>query len=188
MLPKIDVSNYRDIGDRDKPLVIAVMRGRAQAPASAPDAAQAYEKQEEEEPFETIPINAEFLSAIKGVAKEKEDDFAFGYLDGKRWQQFVTKYGISTRVLPRLLIMDVATEYYLPVPVDVKGHRATVDFLEKVQSGEVKMTRSLETMFKAWSRDYWHYALLLLFICIVIPIGWSMWSDIAGPDPSKKEQ
>jgi hypothetical protein len=30
------------------------------------------------------------------------------------------RYGISTRVLPRLLIMDIEKEYYLPVPVDIK--------------------------------------------------------------------
>jgi hypothetical protein len=30
------------------------------------------------------------------------------------------RYGISTRVLPRLLIMDLDREYYLPVPVDIK--------------------------------------------------------------------
>lgn len=109
------------------------------------------------------------------------------FIDGKAWQPFVTKYGISTRVLPRLLIMDVKTEHYLPVPVDVKGHHSICEFLEKVNSGEVKMTRNLDALFKVIAKDYWHIGLIGLIVAVIIPIGWSMWGDIAGPDLSKKD-
>jgi len=37
--------------------------------------------------FEKIPINAEYLVTMKGVAKDVEDDFAFGYLDGKECEK-----------------------------------------------------------------------------------------------------
>jgi hypothetical protein len=47
----------------------------------------------------------------------------FRYLNGKRWHKFIEQYGMSQRVLPRMLIVDAPTEYFLPVPVDVKGQR-----------------------------------------------------------------
>ena len=109
MMPKITPANYRALGERGKPLVMVLLRG---AKKTGDDGTM--------QPFEKIPINAEYLASMKAIAKELEDDFGFGYLDGKEWQKFITKYGASTRVLPRLLIMDSEKDYYLPVPVDVK--------------------------------------------------------------------
>jgi len=108
MMPQITSQNYKALGERGKPLVIVILRG-----------ARKRSEDEEPPPFEKVPINAEYLAAMKTVAREAEDDFGFGYIDGKQWEQFVLKYGISTRVLPRLLIMDIEKEYYLPVP----GHK-----------------------------------------------------------------
>lgn len=59
-------------------MVMAVMRGRPLPPGMAPDSKEAMEAREAMEPFETIPINAEFLTTMRGVAKEKEDNFSFG--------------------------------------------------------------------------------------------------------------
>lgn len=168
MMPKITASNYRALGDRGKPLVIVILRGSRKKNADGETAA-----------FEKVPINAEYLSAMKGVAKDMEDDYAFGYLDGKEWEQFVVKYGISTRVLPRLLIMDLAKEYYLPVPVDVKGHEPTLEFLAKVKSGEKKFSRSFETLVREMLELY-KWQMLAGFLAIIfIPIAWMMWTDHA---------
>eukprot|EP00960_Hanusia_phi_P033602 750543-Hanusia_phi.AAC.3 len=133
MLSKVDASNYRSLGERNKPLVIAVLRGKAR-PAGQEAAAEA----EEDDSFESIPINIEFLQTVRGLAREQEDDFGFGYINGKQWEQFVVKFGISTRVLPRLLLIDMDKEHYLPVPVDVKGHHGFSEYLGKVKSGEIK--------------------------------------------------
>ena len=134
MLSKVDASNYRALGERNKPLVIAVLRGKAR-PAGQEGQAEG----EEDDSFESIPINIEFLQTVRGLARELEDDFGFGYLNGKQWEQFVVKFGISTRVLPRLLIIDVQKEHFLPVPVDVKGHHGFSEYLGKVKSGEIKV-------------------------------------------------
>jgi len=168
MMPKITSKNYKALGDRGKPLVIVILRG---AKKKTPDG--------ELPAFEKIPINAEYLATMKGVAKDIEDDFAFGYLDGKEWEMFVVKYGITTRVLPRLLIMDLAKEYFLPVPVDIKGHEPTSEYLAKVKSGEVKFSRNFETMVREILEVY-KWQLLTGFLAIILlPIGWMMWTDHA---------
>ena len=53
--------------------------------------------------------------------------------------------------------MDLSKEYYLPVPVDVKGHTPTMEFLAKVKSGEVQFSRSFETLVRVC---------FIYFICI----------------------
>lgn len=168
MMPKITASNYRALGDRGKPLVMVLLRGsrKKNEDGTSP-------------PVEKIPINAEYLAAMKAVARELEDDFAFGYLDGKEWEKFITKYGASTRVLPRLLIMDLAREYYLPVPVDVKGHDATVEYLNKAKSGEVRWSRSFETLVKESLELYKWQMLAGLVVVIAIPLLWMAWTDYA---------
>ena len=168
MMPKISASNYRALGERGKPMVIVILRGARKKNADG-----------ELTPFEKIPINAEYLAAMKGVAREMEDDFGFGYLDGKEWEAFVTKYGITTRVLPRLLLMDLDREYYLPVPVDIKGHEQTVEYLKKVKTGEVKWSRSFETFVREMLDEYKWQMLAGFLALIFIPVAWMMWTDYA---------
>ena len=168
MMPKISAGNYRALGERGKPMVIVVLRGARKKNADG-----------ELTPFEKIPINAEYLAAMKGVARDMEDDYGFGYLDGKEWEAFVTKYGITTRVLPRLLLMDLDREYYLPVPVDIKGHEQTVEYLKKVRDGEVRWSRSFETFIREMLEQYKWQMLAGLLALIFIPIAWIMWTDYA---------
>merc|ERR1712127_563764 len=174
MMPKITAGNYRALGERGKPMVIVVLRG-----------ARKKNDDGELKPFEKIPINAEYLAAMKGVARDMEDDYGFGYLDGKEWEAFVTKYGITTRVLPRLLMMDLDREYYLPVPVDIKGHEQTVEYLKKVKTGEVRWSRSFETFVKEMLEEYKWQMLAGFLALIFIPIAWMMWTDYA--DKKRKE-
>jgi len=168
MMPKITAQTYRALGERGKPLVIVILRG-----------ARKRNDDVEPPPFEKVPINAEYLAAMRNVAREAEDDYGFGYLDGKQWEQFVVKYGISTRVLPRLLIMDLDREYYLPVPVDIKGHEPTMEYLRKVKSGEVKFSRSFEVMVREMLELYKWQMLAGFLAMILIPVGWMMWTDYA---------
>mgnify|MGYP002636075813 CR=1 FL=1 len=171
MMNKIDHNNYNDLGDRNKPLVISVLRGKSPRPGAKEG------EPEQDDNFEEVPINAEFLGTMKAVAKELEDKFTFGYLDGKRWQQFVVKYGITGRVLPRILVMETVTERHRPVPVDVKGHRGIVDYLELINAGNVTLTRTWERLYRDTTREYmWH--IIAGFVgLVVLVLGWSIHSD-----------
>jgi len=169
MMPKITPANYRALGERGKPLVMVLLRG---AKKTGDDGTM--------QPFEKIPINAEYLASMKAIAKELEDDFGFGYLDGKEWQKFITKYGASTRVLPRLLIMDSEKDYYLPVPVDVKGHDSTMEYLGKAKRGEIRWSRSFETFVKEILEQYKWQLLSGLLSVIAVPVLWMMWTDYSS--------
>ena len=59
--------------------------------------------------------------------------------------------------------MDLSKEYYLPVPVDVKGHTPTMEFLAKVKSGEVQFSRSFETLVRVFFMLFFVYAARLVF-------------------------
>jgi len=179
ILPKVDHTNYRDLAYRGKPIAIAVLRG-AKVKETADDTTVT--------PVEAVPINAEFLQSMKGVAREMEENFAFGYLDGKQWDQFAQQYGVSQRVLPRLLLIEAPTDYYLPLPVEVKGHRSTVEYLTKVASGEVKMLRTWTSAFKYHAQGYWEYIGGGLMLLIFGPISYMFWAEYRADLRRKREE
>lgn len=177
LMTKLDAGNYRDVGNRGKPLAIVVLRGSRGEKA---------DEDGSKDEFEKIPINAEFLESMRVVARENEESFSFGYLNGKRWHKFIEQYGMSQRVLPRMLIVDAPTEYFLPVPVDVKGQRGTGEFLEKVAKGEIKMLRTWSATIKHHTKDTWHYIAAALAAVIILPIIWVFYTDYKKAEAEHK--
>ncbi|KAJ6229879.1 protein disulfide-isomerase tmx3 [Anaeramoeba flamelloides] len=108
-------------------------------------------------------VSQNFLDIIKEVSKER-NDFTFCYLDGRKWSQYIEKFDLTRKMLPKLIVIDYQREIYYEMQSSALGEKYDfIEFLQMVKDKKIqpkgdgvllinKLKRYFDT-FKSWLTD-----------------------------------
>ena len=134
--------------------------------------------------------------AAKGFHSDIREAFAFGVLDGRRWDEYIATFDLTVKDLPRVLVLDRPAErffdeYRPPATGDGEVAAASLrNYLRSISRGEAKARYLNWRGFPDRARRFWakRTGLVLAGAAVVVLLFAAIGRACAGGDEAKEKE
>ena len=149
-----------------------------------------------EESLAAQGAEALMYEASKGFHADIREAFAFGILDGRRWDEYIATFDLTVSDLPRVLVLDRPSErffdqYRPPETGNTEVAAASLrNYLRSIMSGEAKARYLNWRGFPDRLKRFWakRRGLVLAGAVVVVLLFVAIGRACAGGDDEAKEK
>ena len=135
-------------------------------------------------------------AAAAGFHADIREAFAFGMLDGRRWDEYIATFDLTVKDLPRVLVLDRPSErffdqYRPPETGNTEVAAASLrNYLRSIMSGEAKARYLNWRGFPDRLKRFWakRKALVVAGAAVVVLLFVAIGRACAGGDEEKEKE